>query len=81
MEKRIAALATFDIEAHLHEINVPVLALAAKDDALVPWTCSQRLADGIPGADLALMAEGGHACNITEAGAFERIVLEFLGRI
>ena len=80
MEKRIAALATFDIAAHLGEIHIPVLALAAKDDVLVPWTCSERLVAGIPGAEFALMAEGGHACNITEPAIFERLVLEFLDR-
>lgn len=78
VEKRIAALATFDIEARLGEIGVPVLALAAKDDMLVPWICSERLAEAIPGAAFALMEEGGHACNITEPALFERLVLEFL---
>lgn len=80
MEKRIAALTAFDIDARLGRIDVPVLALAAKDDMLVPWTCSERLVAGIPGAALAVMAEGGHACNITEPAVFERLVLDFLSK-
>ncbi len=80
MEKRIAALSAFDIADRLGEIAMPVLALASKDDMLVPWTCSERLAAAIPGAELALMPEGGHACNITEPAAFERLVLDYLER-
>ncbi|RYE03484.1 MAG: pyrimidine utilization protein D [Sphingomonadales bacterium] len=78
-EKRIAALRAFDVDARLHEISAPVLALAAEDDMLVPSNCSRRLAEGIRGAELAMMAWGGHGCNITDPGSFERHVLEFLG--
>ncbi|MBX3564783.1 MAG: pyrimidine utilization protein D [Sphingomonas sp.] len=78
-EKRIAALRTFDIDARLHEISAPTLALAAEDDMLVPSNCSRRLAGGIRGAELAMMDWGGHGCNVTDPRTFERHVLEFLG--
>ena len=78
-EKRIAALRAFDADARLHEIAVPVLALAAEDDMLVPSNCSRRLAEGIEGARLAMMGWGGHGCNVTYPTGFERHVLEFLG--
>ncbi len=78
-EKRIAALATFDVDAHLGEITMPTLALAATDDMLVPSNCSKRLAEGIGGARLATMPWGGHACNVTDPETFNRLVLDFLG--
>ncbi len=42
----------------------------ARDDLLVPAHCSMRLAEGIPGAQLAEMIEGGHAVNVTRAERF-----------
>ena len=79
MEKRIAALQTFYVEDRLEEISVPALGLAAKDDILVPQTCTQALAGGIPGASAALMDWGGHACNVTDPDKFNALVLDFLG--
>jgi aminoacrylate hydrolase len=78
LAKRVAAICAFDIDARLGEIAAPVLALAAEDDMLVPAFCSERLAEGLPHATLAQLPGGGHACNITEAAAFEDIVLGWL---
>lgn len=79
VERRIAALAAFDVDARLGEIAVPTLALASADDMLVPAFCSERLASGIPGARLATMAWGGHACNVTDPDGFASHVIDFLG--
>ncbi len=54
--------------------------MAARDDVLVPFTCSDRLAEGIAEASLVVMPGGGHACNVTEAAAFDAAVLPFLRR-
>ena len=78
IEARIAALRAFDIEIALGQIGVPVLALAAADDMLVPADCSRVLATGIPGARAATMAWGGHACNVTDPEGFAALVLDFL---
>lgn len=75
-EKRIAALRAFDVADRLGEVAVPTVALAAADDMLVPSTCSERLADSIPGAELAVMRWGGHGCNVTAAQTFNQLVLE-----
>ncbi|MDH7970900.1 pyrimidine utilization protein D [Sphingomonas sp. AR_OL41] len=77
-EKRIAALRAFDVDARLASVAVPTLVIGAADDMLVPVTCSQRLAEGIPGAALATMAWGGHACNVTDPARFNKLVLDFL---
>jgi aminoacrylate hydrolase len=78
MEKRIAALAAFDISDRLGTFKTPMLALAAADDMLVPASCSHTLANHIPACEFALMEWGGHACNVTDPATFNRLVLEFL---
>jgi aminoacrylate hydrolase len=77
-EKRIAALRSFDVDDRLGEVRVPTAAIASEDDMLVPYTCSERLAEGIPGAELAIMRWGGHACNFTDTDSFNRLLLEIL---
>jgi aminoacrylate hydrolase len=80
IEARIAALTAFDIDARLAEIHVPTLLIAAEDDMLVPASCSERLAAGLPDAVLEPMT-GGHGCNVTEAERFNSIVRGWLGRV
>jgi len=79
IEARIAALAAFDVDASLAEIRTPTLLIAAEDDMLVPASSSERLAEGMAGATLAIMT-GGHACNVTEPTCFNRILRDWLGR-
>ena len=78
LRARIGALAGFDIAAKLGRIGCPVLVIGTEDDMLVPVRCSRQLAAGLPHAKLVLMPKGGHAVNITEAAAFDRILIGFL---
>jgi aminoacrylate hydrolase len=80
MRARIAALRAFDVDARLHEIDVPALVAASKDDVLVPWTMSQRLAQGLPQAVIDCVAYGGHAHSVTEPEPFNRSLLAFLAQ-
>ena len=76
--KRIAALLAFDVADRLGEIACPTLVAAARDDLLVPWTASETLAAGIPGARLWVVAEGGHGFTVTEPEAFNAALRGFL---
>ena len=77
MEKRIAALAAFDVSDKLENLAVPLLALAARDDMLVPHTASEAF-EVAPYAATATMSWGGHACNVTDSGTFNLLVLDYL---
>jgi aminoacrylate hydrolase len=78
MEKRIAALAAFDVTGRIQHLADRVLLLAAVDDMLVSgvasWLLNREL--GSPRQDM--MPWGGHACNVTDPDRFNAIVLDFL---
>jgi len=78
--KRIGALLAFDVADRLREIAAPSLVLATRDDVLVPYTCSERLAAGLPNGTLNLFDFGGHGVTVTETEAFNEAMLEFLRR-
>jgi aminoacrylate hydrolase len=78
MEARIAALQSFYLDDQLDLVRAPLLALAAKDDMLVPYTASLALAEGVERASVELMDWGGHACNVTDARNFNRILRDWL---
>ncbi len=75
---RIDAILAFDRARRLGEIRVPTLVICAKDDRLTPAYFSQELARAIPGARLALLETGGHACTLTNPEEYDRHVLGFL---
>ena len=78
LRKRIAAARAFDMDEAIEGFPVPMLAIAAEDDILVPWTVTEDLM--LTGTvTRTLMQRGGHACNVTEPDQFNRHVLDFLG--
>lgn len=78
MLARIEALLAFDIDAKLPKIGAPVLLSASHDDMLVPYTCSQRLAERLPNATLDIMPWGGHAMSASDPDVFNAMLMDFL---
>lgn len=78
--RRISALRAFDIEAELPNLEVETLVIATKDDLLVPYTRSVRLAQSMPKAELVLYDFGAHAVNIVYPDLFNETVIGFLAR-
>ena len=78
LRARIAALLAFDARRDLAMLSLPTLAVAARDDILVPSSMSEELARTIPGARLHMAAWGGHAINVTESQPFNLAPLDFL---
>jgi pimeloyl-ACP methyl ester carboxylesterase len=72
------ALAFFDAEGQLSAVRCPTLVVAGDRDFAVPRVAADRLARGIPGARLHVIADSGHASNIDQPEALNRAVLEFL---
>ena len=79
--RRIAALRAFDVDGRLGEIQTPTLVIATRDDLLVPYSRSLRLAEGLPNANLVLTVAGGHAVNVTYSQTFNSAVLDFLSGV
>jgi aminoacrylate hydrolase len=76
--KRLSALLAFDVTSSLEGIHTPAFVAASRDDVLVPYTCSQQLADGLPNGTLWMTAEGGHAFTATDPAPFNAAMLAFL---
>ena len=64
----------------LTEVAVPTLVLVGSQDVLTPLGDSEEIAELIPGAELAVVRGGAHGFMVEQAGAFNRTVLDFLGR-
>lgn len=64
----------------LHRIDVPTLLLWGESDGLVTPDYGRAYRDMIPGAELVVIPEAGHAPQIEQPEAFVRHVLEFAGR-
>jgi aminoacrylate hydrolase len=78
MERRIAALATFDVTDKLRHLTDRVFVLANSEDMLVPSVAGWALSRELGGARFEVMVNGGHACNVTDPKTFNRLVLDFL---
>ncbi|MCJ2179708.1 pyrimidine utilization protein D [Novosphingobium album (ex Hu et al. 2023)] len=78
MEKRIAAVQAYAPHHSAIAKLPPLLAIATRDDFLVPFASSQELAASFPRARIETFKWGGHACNVTDPERFNHIVIEFL---
>ncbi len=75
---RMRALEAYDAGDALAQVATRALIVAAADDMLVPCAASRVLAGAMPNAWLTTLARGGHAVNVTEPDAFNKILRSFL---
>lgn len=62
----------------LKKIVAPTLLVCGAADRIMPVSAAQALADRLPGARLALLADCGHLPMIEQPDAYRRLVREFL---
>jgi aminoacrylate hydrolase len=75
---RTEAILAFDGAAHLARIKAPTLVVCAQDDHLVPVEHSRRIAAGIAGSRLHVLAYGGHFPQATASAQYNEVLMEFL---
>ena len=70
----------YDISDELGKIRCPTLVITGKEDWSTPAGDQEILAQGIPGAQLAVVPDASHTVPEENAGEFNRLTLEFLGQ-
>lgn len=78
VRERMLAVLGHDAQDRLAQIACPVRVVVAADDIVTPAYLSQRLADGIAQADLAVLPRGGHYAMRAEPELYRDAVLDFL---
>ena len=78
-EKTLANLADLDQRPLLADITAPTLVCHGRHDLYVPVTFGERLAAGLPNAQLVVFENSGHAPFLEERQAFHAQLLAFLG--
>lgn len=72
------SLDAWDVQARLHELDLPVLILAGKQDGLVPPAALERTAAGINQAQLVTWADAGHSPQLEQPDRFAQLLIEFV---
>jgi pimeloyl-ACP methyl ester carboxylesterase len=70
-----------DIHDRLGEIDAPAIVIHGEQDAAIPVEVAQRLADGLPQAELALIEGAGHAANLTHPAQVNPHIERFLAAL
>ena len=77
-----AILSTDDSMAErMSEITVPALVIVGNQDILTPRGDSEELAERLPNAELVVISGAAHGLMVEHASTFNRVLLEFLGRV
>ena len=69
-----------DATAELARISVPTLIITGADDALIPATESEKLAQAIPGSQLNIIPHAGHLVAFEQAEKFNHVLNQWLDR-
>ena len=74
------AAACFGRRGSLARVRAPTLVLHGGQDVMVPLANAELLADGIPGAELHVMHDAGHAVPLEHPEASARLLIEWVQR-
>ncbi|HKA55840.1 MAG TPA: alpha/beta fold hydrolase, partial [Candidatus Binatia bacterium] len=80
MVRQMQAIHGHDTYERLPQISAPTLVITGKEDGLVPPENSVTLAQRIPNADLAILANASHIFNIELPEATAETVKGFIRR-
>lgn len=75
------SMAECDHRDDLPSIDAPTLVVVGDEDRITGVAAAQRLADGIPGAELAIIEAAGHLANQERPAAFNDHLVAFLARV
>jgi 3-oxoadipate enol-lactonase len=70
-----------DSRPDLPRIAVPTLVIASDRDELIPAETTARIAERVPGAELAVIQGAGHLSNLERPEAFTELLLAFVARL
>lgn len=70
----------FDVSSRLARLAVPTLVLTGAEDLVTPVSDAVSLAMAVPGAELVVLPQGGHAAVLETPGDVVPHVLDFLDR-
>ncbi|MCW2882575.1 MAG: 3-oxoadipate enol-lactonase [Sphaerisporangium sp.] len=73
------AISAFDLRDRLPYITARALVIAGDQDPATPMEHAETLAEGIPGARLAVVTEAAHLANLERAPAVSGLMSRFLG--
>ncbi len=78
--KTVRATVLYDQQVDLPAIRVPTCLVFGSADKLTTADIGERMHVQIAGSELHVLSDAGHLVNIEQPEAFNRIVLDFLGR-
>jgi pimeloyl-ACP methyl ester carboxylesterase len=70
-----------EIYDRLAEIDVPAIVIHGAQDASIPLPIAQRMADGLPAAEMLVVPGAGHAANLTHAEVVTPAIEAFLAAL
>jgi 3-oxoadipate enol-lactonase len=77
----LAALMGFDQRAALLRLAMPVLCIAGEHDATSPPEVMRRMAERIPGARHAVLADAGHLAPLEQPLHFHQLLIPFVQEV
>ena len=72
---------SFDLSERIGEIQVPTMVLVGDEDKMTPERFSEGLVEGIPGAELKVIAGAGHMLPLEQPDQVARVVRDYLERV